>query len=194
MKVEPVVLQGTAVRLDPMAIDHVAALARVGLEPELWRWIPTQVTSEEEMRAYVQTALAEQSRGMALPFVIVDQAGGQVIGSTRYGNIERAHRRLEIGWTWLTPAYQRTRANTEAKLLLLAHAFETLGAIRVELKTDALNTQSRNAILRIGSKEEGTFRQHMVTASGRLRDSVYFSILDGEWPAVKAKLLARLAQ
>lgn len=194
MKVEPVVLQGTAVRLDPMAIDHVAALARVGLEPELWRWIPTQVTSEEEMRAYVQTALAEQSRGMALPFVIVDQAGGQVIGSTRYGNIERAHRRLEIGWTWLTPAYQRTRANTEAKLLLLAHAFETLGAIRVELKTDALNTQSRNAILRIGAKEEGTFRQHMVTASGRLRDSVYFSILDGEWPAVKAKLLARLAQ
>lgn len=194
MIVEPVVLRGSAVRLEPMSLDHVEALARVGLDPELWRWIPTQVTSVEEMRAYVTTALDEQRNGVSLPFVLIEQGGGQVIGSTRYGNIQPAHFRLEIGWTWLTPAWQRTSANTEAKLLLLTHAFETLGAMRVELKTDALNEKSRRAILRIGAVEEGIFRKHIMTASGRVRDSVYFSILDTEWPAVKAKLQGRLRQ
>ena len=194
MIVEPVVLRGTAVRLEPLTIDHVEALARVGLDPELWRWIPTQVTTTEEMRAYVMTALDEQRHGVSLPFVIVDQASGQVIGSTRYGNIQPAHHRLEIGWTWITPAWQRTAVNTEAKLLLLTHAFETLGAMRVELKTDALNEKSRKAILRIGAMEEGTFRKHIITASGRVRDSVYFSIIDTEWPAVKMKLQRRLAR
>jgi RimJ/RimL family protein N-acetyltransferase len=189
MKVEPLTLRGSVVRLEPMAIDHVQALARVGLEPELWRWTPTAVTSTDEMRAYVQTALDEQRRGAALPFVIVDQASGQVIGSTRYANIDAANRRLEIGWTWLAPSHQRTRANTEAKLLLLTHAFENLGAMRVELKTDALNEKSRRAILRIGAVEEGILRKHVITASGRIRDTVYFSIVDSEWPGVKARLL-----
>jgi RimJ/RimL family protein N-acetyltransferase len=188
MKIEPVTLRGPAVRLDPLTIDHVAALARAGLDPELWRWIPTPVTSAEEMRTYVMAALDEQRRGVSLPFVIIDQATDQVIGSTRYGNIDTSHRRLEIGWTWLTSARQRTAANTEAKLLLLTHAFETLGAIRVELKTDALNDKSRKAIARIGATEEGTFRHHMITASGRVRDTVYFSIIDAEWPAIKATL------
>ena len=188
MNVEPVTLRGPAIRLDPLTVDHVAALTRVGLEPELWRWIPAPVTCAEEMRTYVLTALDEQRRGVSLPFVIVDQASDQVIGSTRYGNINISHRRLEIGWTWLTPARQRTAANTEAKLLLLTHAFETLGAIRVELKTDALNQKSRKAIARIGATEEGTFRNHMITASGRVRDTVYFSIIDKEWPAIKASL------
>jgi N-acetyltransferase len=188
LNVEPVTLRGPAVRLEPMTSDHVQALARVGLEPELWRWTPTAVSTAEEMRAYVQTALDEQRRGAALPFVIVDEASGQVIGSTRYANIDAANRRLEIGWTWLAPSHQRTRANTEAKLLLLTHAFETLGAMRVELKTDALNEKSRRAILRIGAVEEGTFRRHMITASGRVRDTVYYSIVDAEWPAVKARL------
>lgn len=188
MNVEPVTLRGTSVRLEPLKSDHADALARVGLEPELWRWIPAPVTSAEEMRSYVMTALDEQRRGVSLPFVIIDQAGDQVIGSTRYGNIESSHRRLEIGWTWLAPAWQRTAANTEAKLLLLTHAFETLGAIRVELKTDALNQKSRKAIARIGATEEGTFRNHMITASGRVRDTVYFSIIDREWPAIKARL------
>lgn len=188
MNIEPVTLRGTSIRLEPLAVDHAAALARVGLEPELWRWIPAPVTSVEEMRSYVMTALDEQRRGVSLPFVIIDQAGDQVIGSTRYGNIDTSHRRLEIGWTWLTSARQRTAANTEAKLLLLTHAFETLGAIRVELKTDALNEKSRNAIARIGATEEGTFRNHMITASGRVRDTVYFSIINREWPAIKARL------
>ena len=169
-------------------LAHAAALSRVGLEPELWRWIPSPVTTAEEMRSYVQTALDEQQRGVSLPFVIVDEASGQIIGSTRYGNIEVAHRRLEIGWTWLTTAFQRSRANTEAKLLLLTHAFETLGMHRVELKTDALNAKSRAAIARTGATQEGIFRKHMITASGRIRDTVYFSIIDSEWPAIKARL------
>ncbi len=188
MNVEPVMLHGRAVRLEPLKIDHVEALAPIGLDPELWRWIPAPVTSAEEMRIYVMTALDEQRRGVSLPFVIIDQASDQVIGCTRYGNIDTSHRRLEIGWTWLTLARQRTAANTDAKLLLLTHAFETLGAIRVELKTDALNQKSRKAIARIGATEEGTFRNHMITASGRVRDTVYFSIIDKEWTAIKARL------
>jgi N-acetyltransferase len=192
MNPEPVTLNGRVVRLEPLTLEHVEPLAAVGLDPELWRWIPNQVTTVAEMRAYVETALDEQRRGVSLPFAIVDQASGRPIGSTRYGNIERAHRRLEIGWTWYATAYQRTAANTEAKLLLLGHAFDALGAHRVELKTDALNEKSRNAILRIGATQEGIFRRHIITASGRVRDTVYFSILDSEWPAVKARLNARL--
>ena len=170
MKVEPVTLRGQTVRLEPLTIDHVAALGAVGLEPELWRWIPRPVTTVAEMREYVEIALDERRRGVSVPFAIVHQPSGRVIGSTRYANIDSANRRLEIGWTWLTSAHQRTRANTEAKLLLLTHAFETLGAVRVELKTDALNVQSRTAIVRLGAIEEGTFRKHVATVSGRWRD------------------------
>lgn len=190
MIVQPVTLSGSVVRLEPLAIDHAPALARVGLDPELWRWIPTPVATWDDMRAYVQAALDEQRRGVALPFVIIDQASGEVIGSTRYANIEATDRRLEIGWTWLASSRQRTGANTEAKLLLLAHAFEVLGAMRVEFKTDALNEKSRRALARIGAVEEGTFRKHRMTASGRVRDTVYFSIIDTEWPATRARLEA----
>jgi RimJ/RimL family protein N-acetyltransferase len=188
MNVEPVTLRGRRVRLEPLTIDHVAALARVGLESELWRWIPTAVNNVDDMRQYVRIALDERGRGVAMPFVTIDQSDDRVIGSTRYANIDKANRRLEIGWTWLAPASQRTGANTEAKLLMLAHAFEVLGAIRVEFKTDALNAKSRAALARIGAIEEGTFRNHMITQSGRVRDSVYFSIIDKEWPAIKARL------
>src|SRR5919201_7119846 len=139
MHVEPVTLAGRSVRLEPLTIEHVPALARVGLEPELWRLQPASIESADDMRGYVENALDEQRRGTALPFVIIDQASGQVIGSTRYFDIAREHRRLEIGATWLTSAFQRTAANTEAKLLLLTHAFERLGAIRVVFKTEVLN-------------------------------------------------------
>ena len=193
MKIEPVVLRGSIVRLEPLTIDHVAALARIGLEPALWRWVPNQVHTPEDMQAYVLTALDEQRRGVSLPFVIIDQASDQMIGSTRYANIERGHRRLEIGWTWLTPSHQRSGANTEAKLLLLTHAFDVLGAMRVELKTDSLNQKSRTAIARLGAVEEGTFRNHMIIPStGRVRHTVYYSIIDAEWPAIKVSLTARL--
>jgi N-acetyltransferase len=184
--VEPVTLRGTTVVLEPMRFDHADSLAAVGLDPELWRWIPTAVTTLDAMRAYVATALEEQRRGVSLPFVIIAQ--GQVAGSTRYGNIDLANRRLEIGWTWVAREYQRTAVNTEAKLLLLTHAFERLGVNRVELKTDALNQKSRSAIARLGAVEEGTFRKHIVTASGRVRDTVYYSIIDTEWPTVKLRL------
>jgi N-acetyltransferase len=184
--VEPVTLRGSRVVLEPMRTDHAEALAGIGLEPELWRWIPSSVTTVDDMRAYVAQALEEQRQGVSLPFVIIAQ--GQVAGSTRYGNIDLANRRLEIGWTWVAPAYQRTAVNTEAKLLLLTHAFERLGVNRVELKTDALNQKSRTAIARLGAVEEGTFRKHIVTASGRVRDTVYYSIIDTEWPTVKRRL------
>lgn len=189
---EPVTLRGRAVVLEPLGLDHVDALTRVGLDPELWRWALTAPATRDDVREYVETALDEQRRGLALPFAIVDRASETVIGSTRYGNIACEHRRLEIGWTWLARAFQRTAANTEAKLLLLTHAFETLGAQRVELKTDALNEQSRAAILRLGAVQEGIFRKHMLTQSGRVRDTAYFAIVDADWPHVKARLLARL--
>src|SRR5258708_165958 len=192
MDIQPVVLRGRAVRLEPLTEDHAPALTAAGLPPVMWRWIPTPVTSADEMRAYVSTGVDEMRRGVSLPFVIVDQATSKVIGSTRYANISRADRHLEIGWTWITPAFQRTVANTEAKLLLLTHAFEELQCIRVEFKTDLLNERSRNALARIGAVEEGVFRKHRVTASGRVRDTVYFSIIDAEWPAVKERLGSRL--
>ncbi len=145
------------------------------------------------MRRYVLTALDDQQRGNSLPFVIIDLTTDQVIGSTRYMDIALQHFRLEIGATWLTPVHQRSRANAEAKLLLLTHAFESLGIKRVVFKTEVLNEQSRRALARIGAVEEGTFRQHLYTTTGRARDMVYFAILGNEWPSVKAGLVARLA-
>ena len=185
-------LEGERIRLEPLGEGHHAALCAVGLDDELWRWTPKPVRTAADMAAYIAVALAEQKAGRALPFAIIDQATGQVIGSTRYREIEPAHRRVEIGSTWLGRSWQRTAANTEAKYLLLRHAFETLGCIRVELKTDALNERSRAAISRIGAREEGVLRSHMITASGRVRDTVYYSILDGEWPVVKRDLESRL--
>jgi N-acetyltransferase len=192
MNVEPVTLEGRYVRLEPLQRAHLAGLVEVGLDPDLWRWIPTQVRTTEEMSAYIETALEEQERGISLPFAQVEKSSRRVIGSTRYGNIERAHRRVEIGWTWVAGSWQRTAVNTEAKYLLLRHAFETLGCNRVELKTDSLNERSRAAILRIGAREEGTFRNHMITSTGRIRHTVYFSIIDSEWPGVQARLEAIL--
>jgi RimJ/RimL family protein N-acetyltransferase len=190
--VSPVTLEGVHVRLEPLAKAHLAGLAAVGLDEELWLWIPVPVRTAEEMAGYIETALEEQERGVSLPFALIEKATRRVVGSTRYGNIDRAHHRVEIGWTWVAREWQRTAVNTEAKYLLLRHAFETLGCIRVELKTDSLNERSRTAILRIGAREEGIFRNHMITASGRVRHSVYFSVVDSEWPAVKARLESRL--
>lgn len=192
MKIEPVVLHGAHVRLEPLSQAHHPGLCEIGLDEVLWRWIPEPVVTPADMAAYIDKALAEQASGMSLPFALIEQATSRVIGSTRYANIDRLNHRLEIGWTWVAREWQRTAVNTEAKYLLLRHAFEKLGCIRVELKTDSLNTQSRNAILRIGAREEGIFRNHMITASGRIRHTVYFSIVDAEWADVKACLERRL--
>jgi RimJ/RimL family protein N-acetyltransferase len=182
------------VRLDPLSLDHLGALCRIGLDEELWRWMPVQVRTRKEMSDYIEEALAEQAQNKALPFATVQHASGEVIGSTRFGNIDKEHRRVEIGWTWIAKPWQKTAINTEAKFLMLQHAFEILGCVRVELKTDALNERSRRAILRIGAKEEGTLSSHIVCSTGRIRDTVYFSILRAEWPQVKCNLLSKLQE
>jgi N-acetyltransferase len=192
MKIDPVVLEGIHVRLEPLLRKHITGLCEVGLEEQLWRWIPTPVRTADDMAAYVELALKEQANGVSLPFAQIEKATGRLIGSTRYMNIDRVHRRVEIGCTWIGREWQRTAANTEAKYLLLRHAFETLGCMRVELKTDSLNEKSRAAILRIGAKQEGIFRNHMMTSTGRIRHTVYFSIVDSEWPGVKSEMERRL--
>jgi RimJ/RimL family protein N-acetyltransferase len=192
MQIHPLILEGSHVRLEPLTLSHLDALVDVGLEEDLWRWTISQIRTREDMRTYMEEALEAQAQGTALPFVTIDRATNTVAGSTRFGNIDREHRRAEIGWTWIASPWQRTAVNTEAKYLMFCHAFETWGCIRVELKTDALNARSRAAILRIGATEEGTFRNHMITESGRFRDTVYFSILDREWPMLKQRLKERL--
>jgi RimJ/RimL family protein N-acetyltransferase/GNAT superfamily N-acetyltransferase len=194
MKLEPVRLEGQHVRLEPLSESHHAGLCEIGLDPELWQWIPFRVLTPEEMANYIRAALRDQDAGVSLPFATIDRESGRTIGSTRYMNIEMAQRRVEIGSTWIGRAWQRSTINTEAKFLMLRHAFETLGCIRVELKTDSMNRRSRNAIQRIGATQEGIFRNHMQTWSGRIRDTVYFSILDSEWPRVKTDLESKLAR
>jgi N-acetyltransferase len=192
VKVTPVTLSGRHVRLEPLTRAHIDPMFAAASDPQLWRWTLTQIASIEDMRDYVDAALAAQAAGAALPFATLDASTGEVVGSTRFGNIDVANRHVEIGWTWLRRDRQRTACNTEAKYLMLSHAFDVLGCIRVSLKTDALNQQSRAAILRIGAKEEGILRAHMITASGRIRDSAMYSILDREWPEVRRRLEERL--
>ena len=189
----PVTLEGRHVRLEPLGRHHASDLAQVALDAELWRFTPTQIHSLADLDAYIDTALGWQSAGTALPFAIVDRSTGRAVGSTRLAHIDRQHRRAEIGWTWLGRPFQRTALNTEAKLLLLTHAFDRMQCIRVELRTDVLNTKSRNAILRLGAKEEGILRHHMILPDGRLIDWVYYSILGDEWPSVCAGLEQKLA-
>lgn len=193
MNAEPVTLEGEAIRLVPMTLEHLPQLTAAGAFEELWRWTSTRADSPGEMEEYVTAALRDGEAGVARPFVTIDKLSANVIGSTRFGNIDRPNRKVEIGWTWITPAFQRTRVNTESKYLMLRHAFETWKCVRVELKTDALNDRSRNAMLRIGAKFEGILRQHMVTSTGRLRDSAYYSIVDSEWPDVRERLLTFLS-
>lgn len=187
------VLEGQHVRLEPLDVRHLDGLCAVGLDPELWHWEVIRKRSREDMQVYVRKALDERQRGVSLPFATVFLETGQVIGSTRYLNMDPANRRVEIGATWIGRPWQRTAVNTEAKYLMLRHAFEVLRCFRVELKTDVLNERSRRAILRLGAKEEGILRRHVVTDTGRVRDTVYYSILDSEWPPVKSHLQAKLA-
>jgi len=189
----PVTLEGRHVRLEPLTAAHVPALAAVALDEELWRWTLSRVASEADLERYVREAVEAMAAGLAVAFATVERRGGRAVGSTRFANASVADGRLEIGWTWVGRAWQRTAVNTEAKYLMLRHAFESLGCTRVEFKTDALNARSRAALARLGAVEEGTLRRHMRTHDGRLRDSVYFSVVDSEWPAVRARLEARLA-
>ena len=192
MLIEPVVLEGERVRLEPMRRDHLPALAQAGRYDELWKWTTANATTDAAMQEYMEAALAQGDAGTGLPFVTIDKPSAAIVGSTRFGNIDPANRRAEIGWTWISPQFQRTYVNSEAKYLMLRHAFDVWDCVRVELKTDVLNEKSRAAMLRLGAVEEGVLRRHILTHSGRFRDTIYYSILDHEWPAVRARLEARL--
>ena len=192
MEISPVILEGQLVRLEPLTPEHEESLIAAASDGELWNSTVTIVPSRATISAYITSALNAQAEGHALPFVIIERSSNRVVGSTRVFHIERDHRRVEIGYTWLAASAQRTAVNTEAKLLLMTHAFEHWGCIRVEFFTDVLNEQSRAAILRLGAKQEGILRSHMIMPSGRYRDSVCFSIIEPEWPNIKAALSAKL--
>jgi N-acetyltransferase len=183
----PVVLEGTSVRLEPLEARHAADLAAVA-EPAIFEWMLSRPLSFDEMQWWIAAAVERVASHGEVPFATIDRASGRAVGSTRFLAVEPEHRRLEIGWTWIAPPWQRTAINTEAKLLQLRHAFDELGCVRVEFKTDSLNRRSRGALLRLGAVEEGTLRNHMLMPDGRHRHSVYFSVLDSEWPAIRLRL------
>ncbi len=195
LKIQPVTLIGSLVRLEPLSVQAIQDLAGVGLDPEIWQlMLYGEIQTVQDMHEWVIDLLKRQGRGTDLPFVVVHHGLNRAIGATRYLNIEPAHNSLEIGGTWYGKEFQGTAVNPEAKYLLLRHAFETLGCQRVQFKTDARNLRSQKAIERLGAVKEGVLRKHLILPDGTVRDSVYYSILDDEWPQVKANLEARLKQ
>ena len=192
MVVAPVTLEGQLVRLEPLSRRHLADLVLAAADPTVWTWMTEDNSAPAQLEAWFERAVAE-SGGSQLPFATVERSSGQTLGSTRYMAIERPHRRLEIGWTWLSGAARGRGLNDEAKLLLLRHAFQELGCQRVEFKTDADNARSRAALSGIGATHEGIFRKHMINHDGRIRHSAWYRVLDEEWPAVERHLVARLA-
>lgn len=191
--VTPVTLAGRRVRLEPLEPRHLAGLVAAAADPATWTWLHAPLSDEGALRVWLAEALRARDAGTEVPFATLEATSGRVLGSTRFMALAPAHRRLEIGWTWLTPAAHGTGANREAKLLQLEHAFERLGAMRVEFKTDARNARSRAALEGIGATFEGVFRRHMLMADGRVRDSAWYAVVDEEWPAVRERLRARLA-
>jgi RimJ/RimL family protein N-acetyltransferase len=186
----PVTLEGRIVRLEPLTLDHLDALTDVAFEGNLWRWTVVQPTNREELRAWIEAAVRTREAGTEMAFATVDRSTGKAIGSTRFMSIVPEHRRLEIGWTWVAQAWQRRGANREAKYLQLRHAFEDLGANRVEFKTDSLNERANPALAGIGARFEGTFRNHMIMPGNRLRHSNYYSVAVEDWPEARARLEA----
>jgi N-acetyltransferase len=192
MKVLPVTLEGRYVTLEPMGMEHLAELAAVGIDPAVWRWMPMRFETLADMQLWMEQALAQVASGRALPWVTRWRADGRIAGGTRFMDIDARNRGLEIGGTWLAPAYQRTGMNVEAKYLQMTHAFERLGALRVALKTHHANLQSQRAIAALGAKQEGVFRNHMIMPDGSMRHTVWYSITAEEWPEVKELLEKRL--
>jgi RimJ/RimL family protein N-acetyltransferase len=190
---EPVVLEGAQVRLEPLSQAHADGLLSAGHHESLWRvTVQPALNSAEAVQQYLAQAARALARGEEVTFAIVHRSSGEVVGSTRLMDIARAHRRVEIGATWVTPAYQRSAVNTEAKLLLMTQLFDVLGALRVQYKTDLRNTQSQRALEGIGAVREGVLRRHMIVRDGFVRDSVYYGITDQDWPQVRERLMARL--
>ncbi|MBI1817245.1 MAG: GNAT family N-acetyltransferase [Deltaproteobacteria bacterium] len=192
MEISPVTLNGRVVRLEPLTPAHGEAFATLGVEGDIFRYFPIALKTRDELLRYVEFSVGAQAAGLGVSWATVALASGDVIGGTSFLNIDPQNRRLEIGGTWIAPAWQGSACNAEAKYLQLRHAFEELGCIRVEFKTDSRNERSRAALRRIGATEEGTLRNHMIMPDGHLRHSVYFSIIDSEWPQVKANLETRI--
>ena len=192
MEISPVTLEGQHTRLEPLSPAHEEALIAAAGEDELWNSIVTVVPSRDTMAEYIGAALTAQAQGTELPFVIIQKASGRVVGTTRFYYIQPQQRNAAIGYTWVATSAQRTAVNTEAKLLLLTHAFDHWRCVRIEFITDVLNQQSRAAILRLGAKQEGILRKHLIMPNGRIRDSVCFSIIAEEWPEVKTNLTTKL--
>jgi RimJ/RimL family protein N-acetyltransferase len=190
--VEPVTLTGAHASIEPLGREHEQALERAAADGELWRLWYTTVAPPGKMGAYIATALDMRERLDAMPFIVREKSSGEIVGCTRYFNVDTVNRRLEIGHTWYARRVQRGPINTECKLLLLAHAFETLQCIAVEFRTHWFNHASRTAIARLGAKQDGVLRNHQLSADGSKRDTVVFSIIDGEWPAVKRHLRYQL--
>jgi RimJ/RimL family protein N-acetyltransferase len=188
MNVTPVTLEGERVRLVPLAPEHVEGLYEAAQAPEIWPYLPYAIDSLEKTRFFIEQSLKLQNQGSHLVFTIIDKETDRIVGSTRYLEISPSDKNLEIGFTWYNPSVWRSRVNSECKYLLLRHAFETLGCIRVQFKTDSRNERSQNAIMRLGAVKEGTLRNHRILADGYIRDSVCFSILDREWADVKTRL------
>jgi RimJ/RimL family protein N-acetyltransferase len=190
--VEPLTLEGRHVTLEPLGREHAAGIRGAAADGELWRLWYTGVPAPEKTEAWIDAALAMREKQGAMPFAVREKTTREIVGSTRYFNVEAAHRRLEIGHTWYARRAQRTAVNSECKLLLLTHAFEALACIAVEFRTSYFNFQSREAIARLGAKQDGILRNHQIQPDGTLRDTVVFSIIEGEWPAVKRNLVFRL--
>jgi N-acetyltransferase len=187
------VLEGRAVRLEPLARRHEQSLFEAAQDERIWRWMPYDASaSPQTFHAWLEDALAASESGTEGAFATVEAGTGEPVGSTRYLALRPEHRVLEIGWTWLAPAYWQTGANVEAKMLMLEHAFENLGCLRVEFKTDSRNERSRAALTALPAQFEGVFRKHMLVRGGQRRDSAYYSIIDDEWPEVRDNLGLRL--
>ncbi len=192
---QPVLLSGRHVRLEPLAPHHAAALFAASCDPEIWTYLLVpQFASVGEVQKWIDESLTAQAAGQEIPFATVRESDGVPVGTTRFLDIRRAHRTLEIGWTWLAPEARRTPVNTEAKFLMLRHAFEVLGAVRLQLKTDERNARSRAAISRLGAVFEGMLRNYQTYSHGFVRNTAMFSITDAEWPAVKVRLEEMLAR
>jgi RimJ/RimL family protein N-acetyltransferase len=192
LAIGPVTLEGRWVRLEPLGLQHIDALAAVSGDEEIWRYLSMPLATHSEVATFVERALATAERGDEIPFVIVEKATATIVGSTRFMDIRREHRAVEVGSTWLGRDWWRSAINSEAKFLLLRHLFDDLGCLRVSLKTDGRNVRSQRAIERLGAVREGVLRKHMIVQNGYARDTVYFSIIDTEWPAIRSTMQRNL--
>ncbi|HZS88031.1 MAG TPA: GNAT family protein [Chloroflexota bacterium] len=188
LAIGPATLEGRWVRLEPLQRQHVDALAAISGDEEIWRYISMPLATHSDVATFVERALATAERGDEIPFVIIEKVTGTIVGSTRFMDIRREHRAVEIGSTWLGRAWWRTAINSESKYLLLRHLFDDVGCLRVSLKTDARNLRSQRAIERLGAVREGVLRKHMIVQNGYSRDTVYYSIIDTEWPAIRSTM------